>query len=238
MANAIKILAVIPARGGSKRLPGKNIRPLCGKPLIAWTIEAARQCALISDIVVSTDSPQIAEVSQKYGVPVPWLRPEALATDTASSVDVLLHAIDEQAKKGLSYHYVALLEPTSPLRDQNDLREIIETAIKQPEIDGVITLGKVHMEHPAITKTVTTDGFIAPYIQQAAASRRRQPDDAFFPYGVCYLIKTAALQKDRAIYTNKIKPYFIARWQNYEVDDICDFYCIQAILEARLQGKI
>ena len=107
--NNMKILAIIPARGGSKGLPGKNIRPLCGKPLIGWTIEQALACRHITDVFVSTDSQEIAEVAERFGVHVPELRPSELATDSAPSSGFVVYTIDKLRREGKEFDYVILL---------------------------------------------------------------------------------------------------------------------------------
>lgn len=235
-----KILAVIPARGGSKRLPKKNIRLLCEKPLIAWTIERALECSLITEVHVSTDSSEIAAVSKQYGVPVPYLRPARLATDTATSVDVLLHTLDCYRKNGQEFDYIALLEPTSPLRKSDDLEQALRIALETPEADGVISLGEIHMEQPAIVKRVNASGYLEVYMQDPYhhAAHGQQFERAYFPYGVIYLIKVDVLEEKKTIYTEKMLPLFIERWQNYEVDDLCDFLCIESIIQARMRGDI
>jgi len=116
-----KILALIPARGGSKGLPGKNIKPLLGKPLIAWTIEQAKASKYVDRVVVSTDDDEIAEVAIRYGAEVPFLRPKELARDDSPTIDAILHALDFFSDKGERFDLLALLEPTSPLRDSEDI---------------------------------------------------------------------------------------------------------------------
>lgn len=227
-----RILAIITARGGSKGLPGKNIKVLNGKPLIAWTIEQIKSSELIDNAVVSTDSREIAEVSEAYGVSVPELRPDYLATDEASSMDVLEYVIKNEEKYGRTYDYIMLLEPTSPLRKKGDLDNIIRMAGDNPDKDGVVSVGRVQLEHPMIVKKVSEKGVVAPYIPETAGIyQRQQHDEALFPYGVGYLIKNAVFRKERAIYTSNILPYYIERWQNYEIDDIYDFKCIETIMQ-------
>ena len=116
-----KILAIIPARGGSKGLPNKNIKLMNNIPLIGWTIKAAKNTNYFDDIFVSTDSKKISVIAENFGISVPNLRPAYLAKDSTSSVDVVLHVLNELGSKGKNYDYVALLEPTSPLRRKNDL---------------------------------------------------------------------------------------------------------------------
>jgi CMP-N,N'-diacetyllegionaminic acid synthase len=231
MINEKKILAIIPARGGSKGLPGKNIRPLLGKPLIAWTIEQAQHSKYIDEIFLSTDSADIAKISEDFGVKTPFLRPKDLSTDIASSMDVVSHVITHYETHELLFDFIILLEPTSPLRKENDIDCAIELLLKNESADGITSLGEIHMEHPMIVKKTNSLGKIVPYIENVKKiSQRQQADKAYFPYGVIYMIKTKVFKHKRSFYTNNIIPYFIERWQNYEVDDIYDMIAIEAIL--------
>ena len=133
----MKILALIPARGGSKRLPGKNVRLLAGKPLINWSIDVARQLPGLCDILVSTDDENIAGIARTAGAAVPWLRPAELATDSASSVDVALHALDWYEKAKGKVDGLLLLQPTSPFRQAGDLARGIEWFTTHPNISIV-----------------------------------------------------------------------------------------------------
>ncbi len=235
-----KILAVITARGGSKGLPRKNIRELCGKPLIAWTIEQAKRSKYLDRTIVSTDDEEIAEISKKYGAEVPFLRPKELALDTTPSIDVLIHAIDFLKKQGENYDYLALLEPTSPLRKKNDLDNAIATLIENEHLaDSLVSLGEIHLEHPAILKIVSNEGFVIPYENEKLTILRRQDIEQkiYFPYGVIYLSKIDSLVKKKTFYQSKTIAFFIERWQNYEIDDIYDFLCVEAIMKYKL-GEI
>jgi len=124
MFNGKKILAIIPARGGSKRLPNKNILPMGSKPLIAWSIESAKESKYVDDVIVSTDSQAIYDVAQKYGAHTPFIRPLELAQDDTRSIDVVIHALEFFKKE--KYDYVILLQPTSPLREASDIDGAIE----------------------------------------------------------------------------------------------------------------
>lgn len=228
MYNNKKILAIIPARGGSKGLPGKNIKSLCGKPLIGWSIEQAQASEYIDEIFVSTDSSEIATVAERFGIKVPFLRPSELATDTSPSSAFVLHTIAYYRNKGQEFDYILLLEPTSPLRKKGDIDNCI--ALLEEDSVGVVSLGEVHTEHPFIVKTIK-DNKIRPFIEGAKKITQRQElSKAYFPYGVAYLVKVSYFEEKKLFYSEKSKPYFIERWQNYEVDDIYDFLCIETIL--------
>lgn len=126
MINGKKVLAIIPARGGSKGIPKKNIKPLNGKPLIAWTIEEAKKSVYIDKLIVSTDCEEILEVAKEFGAEVPFKRPAELAQDDTPSVELILHAIDYLS----GYDYITLLQPTSPLRVVKDIDQCISKTIK------------------------------------------------------------------------------------------------------------
>ncbi len=231
MYKGYTILAVVTARGGSKGLPGKNIKNINGKPLIAWTMEQIKSSELIDSVVVSTDSREIADVCERCGVRVPELRPADLATDEASSMDVIDYVIKNEEGKGRVYDYILLLEPTSPLRKKGDLDNMIRLAGDHADKDGVISVGKVQLEHPMIVKKISGNGTIIPYIDELKdVYQRQQHDEALFPYGVGYLIKNSVFKKEHKIYTSNIIPYYIERWQNYEIDDIYDLNCIETIM--------
>ena len=121
-----KLLAVIPARGGSKRLPRKNILDLSGKPMISWTIDAALGSKYIDRIVVSTDDQEIAKISKDCGADIPFIRPLELATDYATSIDVVLNLIESLERNNEYYDYIMLLQPTSPLRSTKNINESVE----------------------------------------------------------------------------------------------------------------
>ncbi len=233
-----KILAIIPARGGSKGLPGKNIIPLLGKPLIGWSIEQAKASKYIDDVFISTDSKEIANIAQEYGVSVPSLRPAEISTDLSPSSEFILYTLNLLEEQGKKYDYVILLEPTSPLRKDNDIDNAITQLLTTKDVDGIISLGKVHMEHPSIVKLLDEDGYIKPYVDGGKKILRRQEaDNAYFPYGVIYMTSCDNFYKTTSFYTGKVLPFFIERWQNYEIDDIYDFLCIEAILKHNLNKK-
>ena len=229
MLNGKRILALVPARGGSKGLPGKNI-----KPLICWTVDSARKSQYIDELFISTDSEKIADVCKQYNVEVPFLRPSELAQDDTSSVDVMLYTLDLLESKGKAFDYLLLLEPTSPLRDDADLDNIIKLAIEHPGADGVISVGQVHTEHPMLIKKIGSNGFLCPYMEShKQLFQRQQEDEALFPYGVGYLVKVDRFRHSKTIYMDNMVPYLIQRWQNFEIDDIYDFVCIESIIKWR-----
>jgi len=238
MINGKTIIAIIPARSGSKGLPGKNIKQLCGKPLIAWSIEAGLRSQYIDEVIVTTDSEEIATIAREYGATVPFIRPAELASDTATSMNVVQHVlgfyVHEYNKK---FDYIALLEPTSPLREISDIDTMIEKINSQDnEYDAIVSLGEVH-EHPSIMKK-TIGNSISPYVKELVMATRRQDNDvAYFPYGVAYIVKIKTLDKEETFYPHRTTYYLIKRYQCYEIDDIYDFLAIESIMKYEWECK-
>lgn len=226
-----RAIAIIPARGGSQGLPGKNIRELCGKPLIAWTIEAARKSRHLDEIMVTTDSEDIAAVAAQYGAAVPFLRPAELATSTAPTIAAVEHALTHYREhEQRHFDYTVLLEPTSPLREDDDIDRMLASLDAQAaQFDSIVSVGQV-AEHPAIIKRFA-GGAITPFSPDLATTTRRQDNEpAWFPYGVGYIVKTASLLAERTFYTRRCMGFAVRRYQNYEIDDIYDFLCVEAVL--------
>jgi CMP-N,N'-diacetyllegionaminic acid synthase len=194
----MRILAVIPARGGSKRLPGKNLRLLAGKPLLVWSIEAARDVPEISDILVSTDDAPTAEAARRSGALVPWLRPAELATDTASSVDVCLHALDWYESKIGKPDAVLLLQPTSPCRRHETMLRGIDLfrAHAKRAVIGVSPAAS----HPLWCFTI--DGHrLTPFVDGGGLNLRAQDLPATYTVnGAFYLITPQELRERHSFF--------------------------------------
>lgn len=232
MINGKSVMAIIPARGGSKGLPGKNIKPLCGKPLIAWSIEAGLSSQYIDEVMVTTDSEEIAKIACELGASVPFLRPIELAGDTASSFDAIEHTISFYWNKWHKvFDYIVLLEPTSPLREKDDIDRMLDRVISaEDQYDAIVSLGEVH-EHPAIMKQIKGHQIEAYCKDLAIASRRQDNEAAYFPYGVAYIVKTKTLFEEKSFYPSRTTYYLIKRYQCYEIDDIYDFLAVENIMK-------
>jgi len=191
----VGVLAVITARGGSKGVPRKNVKLLDDKPLIAYTIEAAKACPLISKLIVSTDDQEIADVSKEYGAEIPFMRPAELALDTSSSVDALKHAVRSMEEKGDNYDIIVLLEPTSPLRDATDITSAIRK-LKESDADSVIGAHEFDIDFSDVMKT--NENFITPFLENTELSMRRQDTkDVVLLGGGVYVIKRDSLMDER-----------------------------------------
>ena len=212
----MRLIALIPARGGSKRLPGKNLLPLGGKPLIQWSIEVAQNIPNISHILVSTDNAEIAKVSADKGALVPWLRPEELSTDTASSVDVAIHAITWYENEYGPIDGVILLQPTSPLRSQDSIKEGIDL-FRNSGGSAVVGVA-VASTHPMWSLRVA-DGVLMPWISMDGLNTRSQDlPPAYEVTGSFYLINPLDLKKGKSFFPDGALPLVIAN--KHEAIDI------------------
>ncbi len=228
MVKLTDTLFVIPARGGSKGLPGKNIKELCGKPLIAYSIDVAREFVDDEHICVSTDSEEIKQVVESYGLYVPFLRPDYLATDTATTNDVLVHAVNFFKEKGVEYIKLVLLQPTSPLRTSQDVQGAM--GFYRDDIDMVVSVMKSHA--PAVLCSENEDGFVELVYNKNAAGRQ-QLQDMYEFNGAVYVINIQALlDKGLSMFTKRVK-YAMSKEHSVDIDDIYDFYQVETIIKNR-----
>ncbi|MGX5820024.1 acylneuraminate cytidylyltransferase family protein [Chitinophaga lutea] len=225
-----RILTVVPARGGSKGLPGKNIRPLLGKPLIAWSIEQGLASKYVDEVIVSTDDDQIAAVALEYGARVPFLRPSRLAEDSTSTADVLVHLIEELEKAGEYYDYIMLLEPTSPLRETGDIDAAFERLQSTPDARSIVGICQVESQHPAFCVTLTPGEFIRSG-NDFKVLRRQEIDQLYFYEGSVYISDMETYKQHKNFYHRQTLGYEVPKWKSFEVDDITDFLIVEAILK-------
>lgn len=195
----MRTLAVIPARGGSKRLSGKNIRPLNGKPLIQWSIDFASSVDWFSLIEVSTDSADISQCCREAGLFIERLRPTALATDEASSVDAVLDVVSWKESKGECFDLIALLQPTTPIRQKRHWDDAL-ALLENPAIDAVVGVGP-SANHPYLTFKLNAHGHLEPWLKERPHSLRSQDlEPAVNVNGALYLVRTEVLKKARTFF--------------------------------------
>lgn len=237
MIENLSVLAVITARGGSKGLPGKNIRELCGKPLIAWTIEAGLASRLIDRLVVSTDSQEISEVCASHGLPVPALRPAHLAQDTTPSVDVLAHAIEQERLAGRHHDIVVLLEPTSPLREPGDIDAALEQMMAAGA-DSVVSVVQAESAHPAFMFEISASSVLRS-IQPGGFKvlRRQDITPVYLLDGTVYAARVETLLEQRAFVGDNTAAYVVPKWKSPEIDDLIDFVTVEAIMKHRSEQQ-
>lgn len=236
MINGKRVLALVPARSGSKGVPHKNVRPLHGKPLLAWPIAAARASRHVDRVVISTDSAEYAELARQAGADVPFLRPAALASDTAPSIDFILHALDHLDASGERYDYLMLLEPTSPLTDGGDVDAALSTLDANRDVaDSIVGVTAMVSTHPVFAVRIGDQGLIHPYAASSFGQLPRRQDTELLYHleGSLYASSVEALRRERSFCHRRTLPYVTPRWKSFEIDDLVDFVCIEAILAHR-----
>lgn len=204
-------------------MPGKNIREFCGKPLIAYSIDVARQITTDENICVSTDDKKIIDVVEEYGLHVPFVRPAALASDTATTNDVLLHAVEYFEKRGKQYDILLLFQPTSPLRTVAQVKEAL--ALYRDGLDMVVSVTPSHA--PAVLCKENEDGYLEDMF--GMTSRRQDAPKCFEYNGAIYVISVEALKrKGLAGFTKKMK-YVMPKDSSIDIDDIHDFIFAESL---------
>ena len=217
------MLAIIPARGGSKGLPNKNIKILNGKPLIAYAIESAKKSRYIDRIIVSTDDKQIAEISKEYGAEIPFIRPKELATDNAKAIDNYIFTIEELKKReNKIYEEFVVLQPTSPLRKTEDIDNAIEL-FKKKNADSVISYAEA-LHPPLWAKTIDKQLKIKNYFSEEANYQNRQEIPvAFMPNGAIFVFKYLLLKEKHIYFSDKTYAYIMSQMNSIDIDNLIDF---------------
>lgn len=222
-----KMIVVIPARGGSKGVPGKNIKPLKNKPLIQYTIDAARKIFNDENILVSTDSLQIKEVVEGLGLSVPFLRPSELATDYSGTQEVLLHAIDFAESKGNRPETVVLLQPTSPFRNSNHIREALE--IYHKDLDMVVSVKKTASNPYYVLMEEDEHGFISKS-KKGNFVRRQDCPPVFELNGAIYIINISSLKRCSIADFIKTKKYLMDEFSSHDIDTELDWLVAEKLV--------
>lgn len=221
-----KYLAIIPARGGSKRVPRKNVLDLCGKPLIAYTVEAALKSKYIDKVVVSSDDEEILQISKKFGAET-IKRPDILASDTATTFDAIKHAIDSLEK----YEYIVLLQPTSPLRNSKHIDEAIEL-LKEKKASAVVSV--CEMEHsPLWSNTLDDTLSMNNFLKDEVLNKRSQDLEKYYRLnGAIYICKTELLLKEKSFFLKEnIFAYIMDRKSSVDIDEEIDFKMAEFFLK-------
>lgn len=231
------ILAVIPARGGSKGVPRKNIRPLAGLPLIAYTIRAALACPLITDVVVSTDDIEIQHIALEYGAQAPFLRPQELATDTALAIPVVQHAVAEmETRLRKVYDYVAMLQPTTPLRTSGDLTEALKRLIES-EKDGIISVVDVGNLHPMKMKKFMGDRLVDYEKPPVENPPRQVMPPVYMVNGAIYATRRDVLMKRGTFQGKYCLGYVMPMERSINIDNEIDFFLAEHLAKHHAAEK-
>jgi CMP-N,N'-diacetyllegionaminic acid synthase len=229
MIEGKSVLAVVPARGGSKGLARKNTRLCAGKPLVAWSIEAATEARHVDRVILSSEDPEIIETARSRGCEVPFVRPLELAADTSSMVDVVLHAL---ATLGTSYDYVVLLQPTSPLRVARDVDGCLEAAHLAASPSAVSVAEPAKSPYWMYTRDAV--GLLSPlFPTEARANRRQDLPTVYALNGAVYAVSTVWFARTKAFVTSETVGYVMPPERSVDVDSALDFALCEALLVAR-----
>lgn len=228
----MRTLYLIPARGGSKGIPGKNIRDFAGKPLICHSIDHARQAgASDCDICLSTDSPEIARVALDYGLEVPFLRPAELASDTAGSHEVMIHALDYFKSRGIDYDCLVLLQPTSPLRLPSDITGA--QGLMKTGVEMAVSVREARSNPYYGTFETTDDGFLHISKGDGHYTRRQDAPKAWEYNGAVYVIDTAALRQRPISRFDAIVPFEMPADRSVDLDTPLDWTIAEHLFRQR-----
>ena len=228
----MSFLALIPARGGSKGLPRKNIKNLLGKPLIAWSIEAALNSKVVDRIIVSTDDEEISNVAKFWGAEVPFIRPSKLAQDNSTTFSVIEHALNslEHRQRYVPDHIV-LLEPTSPLRNATDIDRAFDQ-LKHSNASSIVGICLTEVHHPVFMYQMNDSGKLKPYLNNSKKIVRKQDlEGTYFLEGSIYISETQVLLEEKTFYHGNTIGYEVPKWKSPEIDDEIDFLLTEVIMK-------
>lgn len=228
-------LAIIPARSGSKGLKDKNIKLLNGKPLIAYSIEAAINSKVFDKIVVSTDSQTYAEIAKAYGAEVPFLRPPHLSGDVAATNDVIIDLLESMKKQGKVFEYFMILQPTSPLRTSEDIKNAMQL-MKEKAANAVVSLCEVD-HSPLYTGQVREDLRIDGFIKSDISYRRQELPKYYRLNGAIYSAKVNYFLEYGDLYTKECYAYIMDKRNSIDIDEVNDFYIVEKIIELKERAR-
>lgn len=227
-----RILAIIPARSGSKGMKDKNITPLCGKPMIAYTMEAALESGIFEDVVVSTDSPLYAEIAKGFGASVPGLRPEELSHDRATSADVVLYTLDLLEKQGKNFDYFVLLQPTSPLRTHTHIVDGIKLLMEQ-QADSVVSL--CPCAHPPEWTCKEEHLSNLSYFATELKNQPRQTLKSSYQLnGSLFIAKVSVFREEKNFFCGNSVAYLMKTKDSVDVDDKDGFLFAEYLLQKQM----
>lgn len=232
----MKALGIIPARGGSKRIPKKNIRKLLGKPLIYYTIRAALGSKLLTRVILSSDDDEIIKTGRKYGVEVSFKRPQELSRDDTPTTDVVIHAVSFlEENEGFSPDIIVILEPTSPLRTAEDIDNALKKHI-ETDADSVVSVVRTDHWHPIRAKKIENDILRDYCLEEKGVVRRQDLPPVYFRNGAFYSVKREVLMKEHRIFGSIIRPYIMPPERSVDINEEIDFKIAEMFLLEGLKG--
>ena len=220
-----KVLGIIPARGGSKSIPKKNIIDVHGKPLIYYTIEQAKRSSFLDKLIVSTDSMEIANVVKKYDVEVPFLRPDELSKDDSESVDVVIHALNFMEKKdNIEYNFIILLQPTNPLRSSVLIDKAIQIVKNNNVFDSLVSVVDVGANHPYRMYSLNKDNEMKPFVENLKNQMlpRQKLPSIYIRSGDIYIIKKETLMRKKSLIGDKTYGLIVDANKTINIDENID----------------
>lgn len=238
MAIMVNVLGVITARGGSKRIPKKNIRELLGRPLIYYTIKAALDSKLLTKVIISSDDDEIISIGKNMGVEVPFKRPCELAEDTTPTINVLIHAVDYLEKyQGFFPDIVVVLEPTSPLRTAEDIDKALKKHI-ETDADSVVSVVKTDHWHPIRAKRIE-NGVLCDYcLEEKEGVRRQDLPPAYFRDGAFYSVKRDVMMKEHRLYGKVTRPYIMPPERSIDINSELDFKLADMLMNEERKNRM
>ncbi len=227
-----KILGVITARGGSKTMPGKNIKLLGSKPLIAYSIEAVKKSKLITHLIISTDSQEIADIAKQYGCDVPFLRPAELAQDDTKHLPVMQHAVKTMEEKlGFQFDYVVTLQPTSPFRTKEDIDKTLELLI-EAKADSAVTMVEIDSDyHPLVMKKMEGDKVLPYCMEEPEGTRRQDFPKVYKRSSAVYAHRRDVLIEKNRFYGDDIRGILTPQERYIDIDNLEDWQKAEQMLE-------
>lgn len=227
LGDGVKLLGLIPARGGSKGIPRKNIKLMAGKPLIAWTIEAALKSSRLASIVVSTDDQEISDVARSHGAEVPFMRPSVLAQDDTPGVDPVLHALEALPE----FDAVLLMQPTSPLRTVDDIEGCIQFA-ERTEAGCVVSVAQP-TQHPYWMYRIDADQHLRPFVAAEHVTSRQELPPIYIANGALYFARREWLQSRRTFIAADTFGYVMPAERSVDLDSPLDWKLVELLLKER-----
>ncbi|TAL24613.1 MAG: acylneuraminate cytidylyltransferase family protein [Nitrospirae bacterium] len=232
MYKGYSILCVIPARGGSKGLPGKNIKKISGKPLIAYSIEQAKRSRYIDRVIISTENRKIANIARQCGAEVPFMRPKKLATDDCSIIDVLLHAMEWMENRGkFKFNILVLLHATAPLRTIEDIDNSIKLLVTK-NADNVFSVTEAHRNPYFNMVEIHEDGAVG-LVKKAGFVTRQSAPPVFDMNASIYVWWKDVLRKKKSVFLKKSHVYIMPRERSVDIDDYLDFRIAEMLIKEK-----
>ena len=229
-----KILAVIPAKGISRRLKGKNLKPLAGKPLFTWSIDAARKSACVDRVIVSTDDQEIADVAKRYKADVPFLRPKRLNKEIVSAMDVAAFVLERLKREGEEYDVIVLLQPTSPLRTAKDIDVTVKRMINNRRALSIVSVVEMDKK-PEWMKTIDNNGYLKDLIDPKVL--KGKGSKTYIPNGAIFTMYVDDLMKGGSVYSKRTICYHMAPEVSMDVDTPYEFEITDYLMKKRLKQE-